>query len=108
MSDKPYPAGAAKVTDIILEMESLRQESKELRPKYDRYLEIKTVYSGKDKELRDLLDSMDCDSPGNFGWSGRFSWLINAVVVRALARNKECTCDDSTVVCEKCGKGKDT
>lgn len=80
MSSQPSPSGAAKAIELIDRAASLDHEIKQLRPMAVRLKKAEEERSIVGREIGEHLRSMDCDSPGNFGWEGRFGWLLAEVL----------------------------
>lgn len=98
MSGKPSSEGAAKVIEIIQKMLELNEEETELKEYVVRLRQVTEEKKQLDRDLKRLLESMDVETPGNFGWSGRFAWLLAAVVDQMSEEEEE-----EEIVCANCG-----
>ena len=89
MSGKPSPGGAEEVIRLIRAIAAFDEEgrklSKDLKEATERLKEINEHRRAADSQLEKKLTAMDVESPGNFGWRGRFSWLL-AEIVRQVER----------------------
>ena len=89
MGGLPTPENADRVVEILEQVASLTAHIEALEPevmsKTKHLRSMKGTRESIQKELGDLMRKMDCDSPGNFGWEGRMSWLVAAVVARVKA-----------------------
>lgn len=84
MSRKPYPEGATKLIRLARRIGELETQVPELCKHAIMAMQVRDAAEKKLSELknefREHLDSMDCDSTGNFGWEGRVGWLLGEVV----------------------------
>lgn len=90
MSGKPSPDG---VQELVLALEELADVDQALSanvPERDRLVAEVTRLGEKRQGLatrmKGLLSEMDADSPGNFGWEGRFGWLLGEFRRQVLSR----------------------
>lgn len=92
MSSLPHPEGVAEIIQLLGQVEALEAEEMELRPKVQafagRLLAVEEKLGEARRRLPELLQAMDVDSPGNFGWEKRMGWFL-AEMRRQLRGNKE-------------------
>lgn len=103
MSSKPYPEGATKTLEVVRRINTIASELPELIAAANRLKQLQEERGILSRELKELLDSMDCDRPGNFGWEGRFGWLIAEVVRQADSTNNDA--DRKCGKCDECEAG---
>jgi hypothetical protein len=83
MSSKPHPAGAAEVLKIVRRVNAINEELPALIAASERLKKLQTERDELGAEVQRQLESMDCDTPGNFGWSSRLAWLLHEIVRQA-------------------------
>jgi hypothetical protein len=76
MSGKPHAEGVAKVIGLLSITEALNAEAQALRPKVQRLQAVEAEMKENAKQLLALLQSMDVEQTGNFGWESRFGWFL--------------------------------
>lgn len=80
MSGKPSPSGAKRAIEILTRVAQLTETIDTLGPEVrQKTAQLKALGEERHQlqsELGKLMRKMDCDSPGNFGWEGRMSWLV--------------------------------
>lgn len=89
MSSKPHPEGVREVIGILTDLEDAQRELKRLEPERDRLVkqvdELRTRAADLGATLGKKLSGMDVDSPGNWGWEGRFGWFLGEFRRQLLA-----------------------
>lgn len=90
MSSKPSSGG---VKELVLATEELAEVEASLRvtvPERDRLVaEVASLESRRaaaSERLQSLLRAMDVEATGNFGWEGRFGWLLGEFRRQLLSR----------------------
>lgn len=80
MSSKPTPTGAKRAVEILTRCAQLTDTigtlGPEVRSKTVQLKALEEERHGLQRELGQLMRSMDCDAPGNMGWEGRVTWLV--------------------------------
>lgn len=80
MSGRPYPEGVAEVIENLETIAKLESEIEELEPRVRADVaRLKVVRDALAETMRlveSRLEKMDVTRTGNFGWPGRFGWLL--------------------------------
>lgn len=83
MSSKPSTIGVMRTITMLDELAKLEREIEELTPKAKRLEKAREELTRIDRELGEHLRSMDVESPGNYGWAGRFTWFAAELLRQA-------------------------
>ena len=76
MSSKPYPEGVSKVLAALVRADKVEARIRELKP---LVLELQMAQAelGELSDTVDkLLNEMDLEAQGNFGFGGRMGWFV--------------------------------
>jgi len=88
MSGKPYPAGVVAVLGALEQAEQLRNRIVELTPLVQELRESQAKLDELSVKVADLLNNMDLESQGNFGFGGRMGWFVAEMRRQILASAK--------------------
>jgi hypothetical protein len=84
VSGGPSPAGAAQTIALLDKVAECEIEICKLEPRIaadtKRLAEVTEERNRATRELRTLLERMDVDTPGNYGWGSRFAELLGELV----------------------------
>lgn len=76
MSGKPYPEGVSKIVKALSRCDELLVEIRELEQAEAHLQAAREEYETLSREIRLLLDSMDLQEQGNYGFGGRMGWFL--------------------------------
>lgn len=119
MSRGPYPEGVTKIIDLTLRVGELKIKgdalAATLKTDENNLRSINEERQEKQRELKELLGSMDVESTGNYGWEARFGWLIAEVIRQSrapvpetipgggdLVRHESTSCGCGAPSCNRC------
>lgn len=88
MSGKPYLEGVTKIIESLRRCDELAAEIVEMESTTARLASARAAYNRLSEEIRILLDSMDLQAQGNYGFGGRMGWFL-AEMRRQLAADLE-------------------
>lgn len=90
MSGQPSQDGVRQLLSAMEELEAVMRRLEAAVPERDRLIaEVNGLDSKRlalSARLKGLLSEMDADSPGNYGWEGRFAWLLTEFRRQVLSR----------------------
>jgi len=92
MSGKPYPEGVERVAVLLRKEHQLRVELGALKPHVERYHKAQEEYGKISTEVAKLLESMDLEGQGNYGFGGRMGWFLRTMrelILKDLAKPQE-------------------
>lgn len=80
MSSKPSPESVAELRKQIAAYSEAEEQRQILTKRYNEIGQQLAEAAGQAATSRlaiaKLVEGMDCDSASNFGWEGRFTWMM--------------------------------
>ena len=76
MSGLPYPEGVSKVIELLDSVAKCDTEIKRIQGEVSKLEDLQGQRRSLWKEYVKLMDDMDVDTPGNFGFENRAAWFL--------------------------------
>ncbi len=93
MSSKPYPEGVTKVLAAFSRLEQLNTQIADLHPKVVQMsASLKQMIEERadlERDVPKMLEAMDVDAEGNWGFGGRMGWLLAEMRRQIVAEAEE-------------------